>query len=68
MDAAVFCNRISKTRVRKKPELHAKTEIVFPPFDEFENRFRSCRPIRVDRRLIADLPVCIEISNVDFSR
>ena len=32
VDAAVFCNRISKDARSKKPERRAKTEILFPPF------------------------------------
>ena len=38
VDAAVFCNRISFDARSKKPERRAKTEILFPPFGEFENQ------------------------------
>jgi len=48
VDAAVFCNRISKTR-SEKPELHAKTEIVFPPFDDSKIGF-----VRVSRSALTD--------------
>jgi len=50
VDAALFCNRIiSKTRDRRKPELHAKTEIVFPPFDDSKIGF-----VRVARSALTD--------------